>query len=275
MADSEITVRRDIIKNLNPVLLFIYWVSLTGIRAILCSSALFVLCGLLYSRKMNYSDKQVYSENKMAPRQIQIEEDTLQFLSSTGWNLFSWEWIASRMCLAGGKLHRRLSVQFQIANSEQTCFLFRCNYIRMDECATTCQCKQFVMLLISLSTPLHPASSVVWICAMADQKNLIDWPNRTDSLRIRSEFVIGKEEILGGWIKSHHSNDLACTAELEQCTKATKWSNSAKKWNGFLLGSFHIFPSEFSLNAFSSFFSNLAVAVNQANQASKVGREQK
>lgn len=144
-ADSEITAKTEsegTIKNLNPILLFICWASLTGIRAILCSSALFVLCGLLYSREMNYSETQVYSENKMAPRQIQIEDDTLQFLSSTGWNLFSWEWIASRMCLAGVKLHRRLCVQFQIANSEQTCFLFRCNYICMDECATMCQRKQ-------------------------------------------------------------------------------------------------------------------------------------
>lgn len=136
-------VRRDIVKKLNGVLLCICWVSLTRIRAVLCSSALFVLCGLLYSREMNYSDTQVYSENKMAPRQIQIEEDTLQFLSSTGWNLFSWEWIASGVCLTGGKLRRRLCVQFQIANSEQTCFLFRCNYIHMDEYAATCQCKQF------------------------------------------------------------------------------------------------------------------------------------
>lgn len=126
--------------------------SLTGIRAILCSSALFVLCGLLYSRKMNYSDTQVYSENKMAPRQIQIEEDTLQFLSSTGWNLFSREWIASRMCLTGGKLHTGLCVQFQIANSKQTCFLFRCNYIRMDVCCHV-SVQTAVMLLISLSTP--------------------------------------------------------------------------------------------------------------------------
>lgn len=96
--------------------------SLTRIRAILCLSALLVLCGLLYSHEMNYSDTQVYSEKKMAPRQIQIEEDTLQFLSLTEWNLFSWEWISSRMCLTGGKLHRRLCVQFQIANSRRAFF---------------------------------------------------------------------------------------------------------------------------------------------------------
>lgn len=128
MADSEITVpksQKGHNKKRNPVLLFICWVSLTGIRAILCSSALFVLCGLLYSRKMNYSDTQVYSENRMAPRQIQIEEDTLQFLSPTGWNLFSWECRARGVRLAGGKLHRRLCVQFQMVNSEQTRLSFQ------------------------------------------------------------------------------------------------------------------------------------------------------
>lgn len=132
---------------------------------------------------MNYSDTQVYSENKMAPRQIQIEEDTLQFLSSTGWNLFSCECSASGGGLAGGELRRRLCVL--IPNGKQRADAH--NYNHMD---ATCN---VVHRFFNSST-----YCIVWVRATADRKSITLRTKGRDFSVMTYTFVSREQEIQTG-----------------------------------------------------------------------------